>query len=332
MALQKSLAGAGKAVESSESTVTKIIPSNGGKGNKKKVSIWSHPRRRGELVAAGILLSPAILLILTFVIGPIIYAFFLSFQDYNVLKPQASEFVGLSNYVSLFKDPLFLQALWNTFKYSIFVVPIQTVIALLLAVVANQKIRGKTFFRVAYYVPAVTSAVASAAIFMVLFNRNGVANVLLEKIGFEPVSWFADPSFALPLTMIMAIWSTVGTQMLVFLAGLQDIPHSLYEAANVDGASKVQQLWNITVPMLRGKTLFVVVTGIIGTLQMFDQAYIISGGEGGPLGSTMTVVLFLYNKAFKENLMGYGAAAAFILFFIIFTLTVLQKKFFKDEE
>ncbi|MGM9986951.1 MAG: carbohydrate ABC transporter permease [Bacillaceae bacterium] len=309
---------------------TELEPKNTN-NNKKKQSIWKNPRKRNELVAAGVLLSPAILLILTFVIGPIIYAFFLSFRDFNMLKPQASEFVGIANYTNLFKDPLFLQSLWNTFKYSIIVVPVQTVIALLLAVAANQKLRGKTFFRVAYYIPAVTSAVASAAIFMVLFNKNGVANVLLEKIGFEPVSWFADPKFALPLAMIMAIWSTVGTQMLIFLAGLQDIPHSLYEAADVDGATKLQQLWHITVPMLRGKTIFVVITGLISTLQMFDQAYIISGGQGGPLGSTMTVVLFLYNKAFKENLMGYGAAAAFVLFFIIFTLTVLQKKFFKDE-
>lgn len=283
-------------------------------------------------MAGLVLVAPVVILMLVFVIGPAVYSFFLSFQNYNLLKPDQATWTWFENYKELLVDPAFHQALYNTFKYSIFVVPIQTLLALILAVVANQNIRGKTFFRVAYYVPAVTSAVAAAAMFMFLFNTKGIANQFLGLFGFEAVSWFNDPTFALPLAMIMAIWATVGTQMLVFLAGLQDIPEDVYEAAEIDGATGLKKFMKITVPLLSSKTMFVVVVGMIGTLQMFDQAYIISGGSGGPLGSTTTVVLYLYNKAFGENRLGYGSAVAMFLFIVIFLLTILQKYFFEDRE
>lgn len=301
----------------------KEIAAKKGTKNSKKIQ---------ENFAGLILVAPIVVLMLVFVIGPALYSFLLSFQDYNMLKPERSTWTGFANYSELLRDPAFHQALYNTLKYSFFVVPIQTVLALVLAVVANQNIKGKTFFRVAYYVPAVTSAVAAAAIFMFLFNTKGIANQFLSLFGFQPVSWFNDPKFALPLTMIMAIWATVGTQMLVFLAGLQDIPEEVYEAAALDGATGFKKFMRITVPLLSSKTMFVLVVGMIGTLQMFDQAYIISGGVGGPLGSTTTVVLYLYNKAFGENRLGYGSAVAMFLFAVIFTLTILQKYFFEDRE
>lgn len=287
-------------------------------------------KKRQENMAGLFLIAPVVILMLVFVIGPALYSFVLSFKDHNMLKPDQSTWVWFENYVELLKDPAFYQALYNTLRYTIIVVPVQTVIALLLATVANQKIKGKTFFRVAYYVPAVTSAVAAASMFMFLFNTNGIANKFLGLFGFEAVSWFNDPKYALPLAMIMAIWSTVGTQMLVFLAGLQEIPGDVYEAAAIDGATGFQRFMKITVPMLSEKTMFVIVVGMIGTLQMFDQAYIISGGNGGPLGSTTTVVLYLYKKAFGENRLGYGSAVAVFLFIIIFTLTMLQKYYFEE--
>ena len=286
-------------------------------------------KKKQDNIAGLILIAPVVILMLVFIIGPALYSFVLSFQDYNMLKPDKASFVWFENYIELFKDPVFYQALYNTLRYTIIVVPVQTVIALILATVANQNIKGKTFFRVAYYIPAVTSAVAAASMFMFLFNTNGIVNKFLGVFGFEAVSWFNDPTYALPLAMIMAIWATVGTQMLVFLAGLQDIPGEVYEAAEIDGATSFQRFMKITVPMLSEKTMFVVVVGMIGTLQMFDQAFIISGGMGGPLGSTTTVVLYLYNKAFGENRLGYGSAVAVCLFVLIFTLTVLQKYFFE---
>ena len=287
-------------------------------------------RKMQENIAGLVMIAPVAILMTVFVMGPAIYSFFLSFENYNMLKPDQASFIWLDNYIELFKDPAFYQALYNTVRYSVIVVPVQTVIALLLATVANQNIKGKTFFRVAYYVPAVTSAVAAASIFMFLFNTNGIANKFLSNFGFEPVSWFNDPTYALPLAMIMAIWATVGTQMLVFLAGLQDISRDVYEAASIDGATSFQQFMKITVPLLKEKTMFVLVVGMIGTFQMFDQAFIISGGNGGPLGSTTTVVLYLYNKAFGENRIGYGSAVAIVLFLLIFTLTMLQKYYFEE--
>ncbi len=289
-------------------------------------------RKTQENIAGLVLVAPIVLLMLVFVIGPAIYSMFLSFQNYNMLKPDQATWTWFENYKEVIKDPAFHQALYNTFKYSIVVVPVQTILSLLLAMVANQKIKGKTFFRVAYYVPAVTSAVAAASIFMFLFNTKGIANQFLGLFGFEAVSWFNDPKFALPLAMIMAIWSTVGSQMLIFLAGLQDIPEEVYDAADMDGAGPWTRFIQITVPMLSSKTMFVLVVGMIGTLQMFDQAFIISGGVGGPLGSTTTVVLYLYNKAFGENRLGYGSAVAMLLFVIILTLTLIQKYFFEDRE
>ncbi len=290
----------------------------------------NNSKKRQENIAGWILIAPVIVLMIIFVIGPALYSFILSFKDHNILKPDQATFVFLDNYIELLKDEDFYQALYNTVRYSIVVVPVQTVIALLLATVANQKIRGKTFFRVAYYVPAVTSTVAVAAMFMFIFNTKGIANAFLGVFGFEAVSWFNDPTYALPLAMLMAIWSTVGTQMLVFLAGLQDVPSEVYEAGMIDGASGIQSFFKITVPLISEKTMFVLIVGMIGTLQMFDQAYIISGGNGGPLGSTTTIVLYLYNKAFGENRLGYGSAVAVVLFVIIFTLTILQKYFFEE--
>ncbi|MBS4193749.1 carbohydrate ABC transporter permease [Lederbergia citri] len=297
--------------------------------SRKYPKVISHKRKQ-EIMAAYILITPAVFYLLVFLIGPILYAFILSFQDHNLLKPEQAKFIGLKNYFNLFEDPVFRKALYNTFKFSFYVVPLQTVLSLLLAVVANQNIKGRTFFRVSYYLPSITSMVAISAIFMFLFNRNGIANKFLSIFGFDPVSWFADPHYALYLIIILSVWAGVGVNMLIYLAGLQDIPTSVYESSRIDGASAIQQFFYITVPLLKEKTFFVVIIGLIGTLQIFDQAYIISRGSGGPLNSTMTVVLYLYNKAFGENQAGYASAAAFVLFILIFTLTVLQKKFFDE--
>lgn len=288
-------------------------------------------RRRKDMAAGYLLVLPAVLYLVVFLIGPILFAFNLSFQNYNLLKPQAAEYIGLSNYISLFQDPVFVKALRNTFVFSFFVVPIQTALALLLAVVANQKIRGKTFFRVSYYLPSITSAVAVATIFLFLFNRFGVVNTVLGAFGADPINWVSSPDHALTIVIVMTIWSSIGANMLIFLAGLQDIPGTVYEAARVDGASGLQQFYYLTVPLLREKTFFVLIIGLIGSLQVFDQSYIISKGTGGPINSTMTVVLYLYNKAFKENLMGYASAAAFVLFLLIFVLTLVQKRFFDTD-
>ncbi|SKA78635.1 carbohydrate ABC transporter membrane protein 1, CUT1 family [Caloramator quimbayensis] len=285
----------------------------------KKDAVWGY-----------LFVLPAMILIAVWIIYPMIFAFRLSFMNFKYLTPEKARYVGFANYIRAFSDDTFKKALTNTFKYSLIVVPVQTIISLLLALVCNSRIKGKTFFKVAYYIPSITSALAVGTMFKFLFNQQGIINRFLSNFGFHSVSWFEDPSYALPLCMIMAIWSSVGGGMILFLAGLQDIPSSVIEAAQVDGANGFQRFLKIILPLLRPTIFFAVVTGIIGTLQVFDQAYIVSRGSGGPLDSTMTVVLYIYNKGFRTTNanMGYPSALAFLLFAIIFTLTLIQKKFF----
>lgn len=289
------------------------------KNSKRRLS-----RSKLDQALAGYLfLLPALVSLGVFLIGPILYAFYISFFHFSFLDPQNAKFIGFSNYINLFKDPEFLRALWNTSLYSICVVPIQTAIALFLALIVNN-LRGKTFFRVAYYLPTVTSTVAVSVIFMFIFKPDGLLNKALALFGIQGPNYFNSPTFALPAIMAMAIWSSVGQFMIIYLAGLQEIPEEIYEAADIDGAKGWKLLWHITVPLLRRTTFLNVVMSMIGTFQVFDQVYVISGGNGGPLNSTLSVVLDLFNKGFKTMQMGYASAMAFVLFAIILILTLIQ--------
>ena len=287
--------------------------------------------RSSEILAGYMFVLPVIAALATFTLGPILYSLYISFFKFSFLDPSSAKFVGFHNYVGLFKDPIFLKALANTSLYSLGVVPTQTILALLLALVIDQKIKGQTFFRVAYFLPTVTSAVAVSVIFIFLFKNDGLFNHFLHLLGLPGADWFNNTKFALPAIMSMAVWTTVGQFMVIYLAGLQDIPLEVYEAADIDGASKFQRFLYITVPMLKRTSFFVIVMSLIGTFQMFDQSYIISGGTGGPLNATMTVVLYLFNTAFKDMNMGYASAIAFVLFAIIFLITIIQKRLFDEE-
>ena len=224
---------------------------------------------------------------------------------------------------------IFLISIKNTIVYTIGVVPIQTLLALVLAFIMNQKLRGRAFFRLAFYLPAVTSSVVTSIIFVWIYSKPGLLNYLLSLIGVEGTDWLFNTKTALFAIMALNIWTTSGYFMISFLAGLQSIPPSLYEAAKIDGANAWQQFWNITVPMVRPITYFVVVLGLIGCFQVFDQIYVMSAG--GPVNSTTTMSYFTYNNSFKFFRLGYGAASAVILAFIIFGATWLQKKYFPSE-
>ncbi|UOF92393.1 sugar ABC transporter permease [Fodinisporobacter ferrooxydans] len=284
-----------------------------------------------QAMAGYLFLLPALVALAVFLIGPIFYAFYISFFQFSFLDPGNAKFVGFSNYLHLFRDPEFLRALWNTSLYSICVVPIQTALALFLALIVNN-IRGKTFFRVAYYLPTVTSTVAVSVIFIFIFEPAGILNQLLLHFGIHGPNYFNSPTFALPAIMAMAVWSSVGQFMIIYLAGLQDISEEIYEAAKLDGAKGWRLLWYITVPLLRRTTFLNIVMSMIGTFQVFDQVYVISGGTGGPLNATLSVVLDLFNKGFKTMQMGYASAMAFILFVIILLLTLIQNYFLGREE
>ncbi|MCL6616782.1 MAG: sugar ABC transporter permease, partial [Anoxybacillus ayderensis] len=278
------------------------------------------------------LLSPTLFVLLLFVIGPILFAIYLSFHKVQLLGGASFQFVGFDNFTRILDDTRAKIALWNTAKYVAIVVPTQTMLALVLAATLNAGLKGEKFFRIVYFLPTLTSSAVLTLIFMWMYNQNGLVNHVLKFFGLPTYNWLGDPSVALNAIMIMNIWSTAPFFMVIYLAALQDIPDSLYEAAELDGANAWHKFWYVTVPYLRPVTSFVVIMGLIGTFQLFDQSYIFSGGSGGPNNATLTVVLLIYQYAFKSlGTMGYAAALAFALAIVILLATWLQRKFSKEE-
>jgi multiple sugar transport system permease protein len=280
-----------------------------------------------------------VLFFLVFFIFPIGYAFYISFFDWGILGKIA--YLGLDNYRKLWHDHLFWtwppgrgSAIWNTFYYSVFVVPIQMALGLALALAVNGKIRGKTFFRAAYYFPSLTSSAAITAIAIYILNANGLLNAASTAIQGHPVHtpWFGQSSTALESIMGLNVWTTSGTMMLFYLATLQSIPTDVYEAAAIDGSSRWRTFWKITFPLLKPGHFFVGVLSMIGCLKIFDQAFIVSGGKGGPAYSTETAVLYLYQQAIENADWGYAATVGVVLFVIIFAFTLVQRLLFGKAE
>lgn len=287
--------------------------------------------RQQQNLTGYLFLAPTILVLGIFVILPILYAVFLSLQKVQLLGGIEYEFVGFRNFSQLVEDERVWIALKNTAEYVIIVVPSQTILALFLAVTLNSGIRGKSWWRVLFFLPTVTSSTVLTLIFMWIYNTNGLLNDFLSIIGLPTYNWLGDPNVALKAIMIMNIWSTAPFFMVIYLAGLQDIPKSLYEAAELDGANEWHKFIHITVPMLNPVTFFVVAMGIIGTFQLFDQSYIFSKGTGGPNNATLTVVLLIYQAVFRNLQMGYAAAIAFLLAAVIITITLIQRRIFGGE-
>ncbi|WP_214821214.1 MULTISPECIES: sugar ABC transporter permease [unclassified Exiguobacterium] len=291
-------------------------------------------RDRREAVQGMTFMLPTIIILVTFTLLPIAYSLFLSFTRVNLFGGIDFQWVGFENYVNAWNDDRVWTALKNTFRYALFVVPIQTAIALLMAAVLNSGIRFQNTFRTIYFLPTLTSSSALTMIFMFLFSLNGPINNVLVSLGLldAPINFINETDFALTTIMVMNIWSTVPFFMTIYLAGLQDIPSSLYEAASLDGANAWQKLMKITVPNLTPVTNYVLLMGIIGCFQLFDQAYIISGGTGGPNNATLTFSLIIYQYAFKTiGTMGYASALAIILTIIIFTVSMIARKLNKEE-
>jgi len=278
-------------------------------------------KRVGEAITAYLFLSPWLFIFFTFIIFSLGFALYLSFTRYNLLRPP--EFRGLESYQRVLSNETFFQkALPNTFKYVAIVVPIQTIISLILAFAMDQKLRFRRAFRTIFYLPSVTSSVVISLIFLWLFRPQGVINQILG-LNWD---WLGSVETAFYIIMAMNIFTTSGTLMLIFLAGLQDISPAIYEAAEIDGASKVQQFLFVTVPMLRPVIFFVVTVGVIGCFQVFDQIFVMT--EGGPLESTTTITYLIYKWAFRDTTikMGEAAALAVILTLIILGVTLLQRR------
>lgn len=256
---------------------------------------------------------------------PIIVALVLSFYDWNLLN--TPKFVGIENYDTLFRsDPIFMKVLWNTLYFVLGSVPLSIIIALFIAVLLNQKLKAVAFLRAGYFLPVISSIVAASLVWKWIFNPDfGIINDFLRMIGISnPPKWITSTAWAMPSIIIVAIWKNLGYNMVIFLAGLQDIPKDLYEAGEIDGANKRQLFWHITLPLLRPTTFFITIISIIGSFQVFGQALVMT--EGGPGISTNTIVFYIYQNAFVFFKMGYASASAWVLFFIVLFFTAIQSK------
>lgn len=281
--------------------------------------------------------APALILLIMFSIIPIFIALFISFTDMSLAglaDYSRIEFLGLENYSRIVADPTFLKAIYNTIFYVILGVPLVVLFSMGIAILINMG-NGKffSFMRLVFYSPSITNIVAVAIVWSFLFNPSdsiGLFNRMLGTIGIGPIGWLQDVAVSKISLIILAVWRGLGINMLIFSAALQNIPRTMYEAAELDGASKWQQIRFITVPQLKFSTFFVVVTTLIGWLQFFEEPFVMT--EGGPLNSTLSVSLFIYRNGFQLNNFGYAAAGSLILFVIIILATMVQLKIQRKQD
>ncbi|MEI5992174.1 hypothetical protein A5881_003730 [Enterococcus termitis] len=274
-------------------------------------------------------IAPAIALLLVFSIIPIFIAVTISFTDMSLAGLadfSRINFVGLDNYLNIFNDKVFGQAMFNTAYYVIIGVPLVIIASLALAIMINfGENKFFSFMRLVFYSPSITNTVAVSVVWMYLYNPTiGLLNHLLSYINVGPIMWLTDPGTSKLSLIIIAVWKAIGLNMLIFLAAIQGIPKEYYEAAEIDGANKWQQILKITIPLLKFSIFFVTVTTLIGWFQFFDEPFVMT--KGGPLDSTLSVALFIYQRGFQYNKFGYAAAGSVILFIAIIIVTGIQMK------
>ena len=294
----------------------------------KKSNTFSK-NKYAQWATAYLFLLPAFLLWLVWFCIPVFRSFGLSFFKYNYVMSNDNHFVGLQNYISIFSDGEFLNAFIHSLIIVVFSVPIQTALSLVMALLINMKFRGRGIFRTIFYSPYVISPIAVATVFMYLFTQDQPLVRFFALFGMENISWAVSVRYALPLVIIMYIWQQCGFYMIMFLSGLQTISEQVLEASAIDGANKLQTFWYVTFPMLRPTTFLVVTYGVITSFQIFDQISAIAGTGvlGTPGNALSTLVTYFYLNSFKYGEIGYGSAAAVILFVLIFLATLIQKKF-----
>ena len=297
----------------------------------QRVTTRSNPARlnRNEARMAYLFITPAMVLFLVFVLLPAVIAFILSFSNYDVLS--AIKWVGWANYERLLKDKLYFQALGNVVSYALMYVPLMIMLSLGLSLALNRKMPGMRFFRAIYYVPVITSPVAAATIWSWLLSRNGLLNQSLGLFGLPSVAWLSNTDTAMLAIVVVTLWQGLGSNMIVYLAGLQGVPEYLYEAAVLDGANRWQLFRFITWPALRTTTFFVSTLSLIGAFQLFDQAYVLFQQGGGPGNTARTVVFTIYQNGFTQLKMGYAASQAFFLFILIFIVTVINLRINREQ-
>jgi multiple sugar transport system permease protein len=292
-------------------------------------------RTRSDTLTAWLMSAPALILLLVFLIVPFLMALGLSFTNQRLIpNPNLpTQLIGLENYGRLLEDERFLRGLLNNFLFVVVVVPVQTALALGMALLVNQKLPGVVFFRTLYFVPTATVMAVVAVIWSLLYNSpEGLINAFVSSITLgtvQAVNWLDNPYTAFPAIMLLSVWQGAGYQMLIFLAGLQSIPAELYEAAQIDGATPQQQFWRITLPQLRNTTIFVVITTTILAFQLFDQNWIMT--QGGPADATTTMVIRLVEEGFRGLRVGYAAAISVVFFVIVLAISLLQRRLLPEE-
>ena len=264
---------------------------------------------------------------------PFILAVYFSFTNERLISPRPTELVGLRNYERILDDPLFWKALGNNLVFSLVVVPLQTGFALLLAILVNQKLRGIAAFRTVFFMPITVIMAAVSVIWIVLLNPQGLINAFMEIVTFGNFSpdWLGDPAYALAAIMLVSIWASVGFQMVILLAALQDVPVSLYEAARLDGAGRWQQFRNVTLPGIRNPLLFVLTITTILSFRLFDQVWIMPDRPGGPLDATRTLMVDIVDTGLFSGNIGRGSALAVIFLLIVLAITLVQRRLIKQE-
>lgn len=283
---------------------------------------WS-PMRRREAIEGILYLSPWIIGFIVFVAGPLLASLYLGFTKYNVLRP--AQWIGVQNYVTAFtQDPLFLPSIWRTFYYALLSVPLAMIGSLIVALLLNQKLWATTMWRTFYFLPTLTPLLAVALLWRWMLNPDvGLVNYLLAQVGIKGPGWLASTTWAIPSLVIMGLWNSIGgSRMIIFLAGLQDVPKEILESAEIDGAGSWSKFWNVTLPLISPTIFFNLVLGIIFALRTFDTALIAT--NGGPARATWFISLHIYQNAFVSFDMGYASALSWVFFLILFLLTYLQ--------
>ena len=309
-------------------------------GLKGSKTVYTFPRTEKETknrikwkenVVAYTFLGPALLLLLLFLIIPAIMSVYYAFTDYYLLTPDMRKFVGLDNFINLFKDPIFLKSLVNTLKFVVWVIPLQIGAALGLALLLNKQRKANTFFKVAYFSPVVMSLVVISVLWIYLLNPNeGIINNVLTYFGISAQPFLTSPKQAMFTIVFVSAWQGAGFQMLIFLAGLQNIPGDVYEAAQLDGMNKWQRFIYITLPLLKPTSIFIFITTLIGAFKLLVQPMVMT--QGGPVNSTMTVVYYIYQTGFTDRMVGYASSIALLFGTIIGLVTLAQRRLVKEED
>ncbi|MBA1163398.1 sugar ABC transporter permease [Bacillus licheniformis] len=282
-------------------------------------------------VLAYTFLGPALLILSVFLVIPSIMAVYYAFTDYYLLTPDLRKLVGFDNFIKLFKDHIFLKSLSNTLKFVVLVIPLQIGAALGLALLLNKKRKANTFFKVAYFSPVVMSLVVISVLWLYLLNPNeGMINNVLTHVGLPPQPFLTSPNQAIFTIVFVSVWQGAGFQMLIFLAGLQNIPGDVYEAAQLDGMNKWQRFIYITLPLLKPTSVFIFITTLISAFKLLVQPMVMT--QGGPVNSTMTVVYYIYQTGFTDRMVGYASSIALLFGTIIGLVTLAQRKLVKEDE